>query len=424
MNLDELTSKISEKYFSLATNINIVSEVDGEIYRIMFDKDLCENYDFLFHNAENILTKAFDIGLVRTEYLGKNAQGHVILKHKKFEHQSMWYEWTLPQIRDAIIMTLKIQNILTETSALIFDPNTWNVTFDYTRPIFFDFGSIKLGNIEPQIWLRSFWLGGNRLQSWHEKLGITWAELQDLLLNDKYTSYNSQIDYIEKLSLLEIRQSEWTNYDKHHFKFEDEITWQDKHRTVKKLLEISQPKTVMEIGSNTGEFTKMMLKLGVKSVVACDIDDLSIRKLYEEAKKDNLKITPVCFDAFHTYNYFGGGTRQTHIDDWRMRRLIASERFKLDTVTAISLTHHICYWRNMSFDKYAEIISLYSKKWAIVEWIPYDDECLEGPINKFGKDKSWYIEDNFIASFKKYFPGAMFEAQSSPEKRKMFLFQK
>jgi len=308
----------------------------------------------------------------------------------------------------------------------LIDPNTYNVTFDHTEPCYFDFGSIRNGTCPASQWLRTFWMGGNVMQGWMDKLGVDFARLQELLSLRKNAGYEAQI---KAMALLPdpIRRTEWSSYDKRAFNYDDPSTWQEKHRSVRDLFKVfpSVPKTATDIGCNTGDYCRMLVKWGIEEVCGIDIDEQAIQELYVRSHKEGLKITPVWSDFVHTYNHFCGGTRSSHtMNDPRMDRYKAQRRFSSDLVLAVSMVHHLCYWRSTGLAELAQILAGYAKKYLIIEWVPSDDRCLEGPVNKYGDDCSLYTEGNFVAAMKAFFPGVSADQPSSPPPRKMFLFTK
>lgn len=425
--LDVLTQRILEKPYSLSSNENLVANVDGEVYRLVFDEERASLYEFLFKAGGKTLQTAYDVGLVRSALLGRNSKKQLILQHERIPFQAYWYEWTWEMLCNAAISVLETQKRLFDIpKCWLYDPHIWNTTFHYTKPVFFDFGAIRLADFELSFWLRLFWFGGNYLQAWKEKFRLNPAETQDLISLSKFNSLDAQIEFIKNLPSRRFVQTEWITYDKKSFVHGDKRAWQGKHKAVRDLFaKTTGISTAFDIGANTGDFVNILLNLGVKEIVACDVDETSLEKLYCDAQKKQLPVTASLMDAFHSWNYFAGGTRLTHLDDWRMRRCIPSERFKCDLVLAVALMHHLCYWHRLSFTEVAKIISSYSKQYAIVEWIPFSDPHLEGRINRYGDNCDEYNRGEFLTAFRKEFPKSHVEAMSSTLLgREMFLFEK
>jgi SAM-dependent methyltransferase len=351
----------------------------------------------------------------------------MVLHHHRLTHQSFFYEWCFEQRKTAATAVLRIQQLLNDNGMFLIDPNTYNVTFDHTVPCYFDFGSIRAGHCPAQSWLRTFWMGGNVMQGWMDKLGIDFARLQDLLSLSRYATYDAQVEAMGLLLVDNARRTEWSSYDKKAFVYDDPATWQGKHLAVRDLFKVfpTVPRTATDLGCNTGDYCRMMLRWGVEEVCGLDIDEKAVAELYRRSRMAALKVTAVWSDFVHTYNHFCGGTRNAHtMNDPRMDRYKAQRRFSSELVLAVAVIHHLCYWRNIGLAELAQILAGSAKKYLIIEWIPAEDSYLEGIRNKYGDDRSLYTEGNFVTAMKTFFPGVHAVQKSSPEPRRMYLFTK
>src|SRR5690606_27833646 len=73
--------------------------------------------------------------------------------------------------------------------------------------------------------------------------------------------------------------------------------WNDKQRSVAKILKSLQSGTLLDIGCNTGWYSILAAQLGL-SVVSMDTDGTCIDALYRHAKENELNITPVVGSFF------------------------------------------------------------------------------------------------------------------------------
>jgi len=399
--------------------------MDGQMFRVIIDPEMKACYQRLFSDTA-LMGRLFAAGLIRTELLGTSSEGYMVLRHERFRHQSFFYEWTYRQIKDVVMMVLALQKTLHGVGCYLIDPNTYNTTLDMTRPLYFDFASIRPGICPPYSWLRSFWMGGNIMQGWRDKLHISFAEMQNVLGRSALETYDAQIHYVAELQH-EYGRSEWTLYDKRAFHYDDASTWQAKHSSVRALMALlpTVPESVTDLGCNTGDYCHMMLRLGVTRVCGIDIDESAVSELYRRSKANDLPITAVLGDFYLSYNHFCGGTRNVHtMGDPRMDRYRAQNRFASDLVLMVSMIHHLCYWRSIGMAELAQVLAGYVRRWLIIEWIPFTDAHLEGSTNHFGDDRSSYTEENFLTVMKTFFPRPHTVLLSSPTGRKMYLFEK
>ena len=93
------------------------------------------------------------------------------------------------------------------------------------------------------------------------------------------------------------------------------------------------------------------------------------------------------------------------------------------SLNCFAVVHHLCYFGDFTFDQFGNKLAKFTKRVLLVEFVPFDDIHLTGPVYK-GKDKSWYTLDNFISSMKNYFPGEHEIFESVPKPRILVKFEK
>jgi len=395
-------------------------DYEGRMYRVVVDEDSIKLYQELFDDPAWLL-ELFQAGMVSTKLLGQTGSGNLVLEHKKFAFQSMFHEWTWTQKKDLASMIIRIQKKLSEKDLFLSDPHVFNVAFDDSVPVYFDFGSITRGPYPIREWIRNFWLGQNWMESWMARLNITYTELQDFLEHPEHVTLENQLRNIERLTS-EIKILEWSQYDKKTFNVNDLTTWQEKHNAVKNLMELlpEPPKKALDVGSNTGDFCHILLRQGVEKVCGFDIDEATVEVLYKMTKERNLPITAVVGNITDLYGWHAVDFGEISWNSLYQPNF----RYASELVLCVALIHHVCYFREFPMAVFAEILANYSTKYLIIEWIPYDDRYLEGSINRFGKDRSEYTEEEFVATFTKYFPTVVGILNSTDQVRKMYLFSK
>ena len=78
----------------------------------------------------------------------------------------------------------------------------------------------------------------------------------------------------------------------------------------------------------------------------------------------------------------------------------ATERIKCDMVLAFSIIEHLVFDRYLSFDLIAEGISSFSKRWAVVEFVPPNHLS---DSRKSSDSFKWYALENLVNGIRKYF---------------------
>lgn len=412
---------------------NVVGLYNGKVVRLI--KESIPDY-------KSVLSICADIkGLIKSKLFYEDAE-QLIIEHEKLEYITYYIEWTKIQKVEAAITVIQIQKEISKHGFFLFDPHAFNITFKNSDPIYFDFGSIKKGDIKPYKWFFKSFCGGFSKDYWDSVLKINIFQkifiITRLLLNKtpydylikKVNVYKS--NYLQKIINLIIRYfpksyklvrllskvtpylnsyiTNWSDYE------QKEPTIQKDNPRVNNFADLVKkylPERILDIGANKGAYSKLALSLGVKKAVCADLDENSLNLLMEEVKTKKLPIWTVKLNlmdypenpgCYRTYNS-------------------ADHRFKMDFCICLAVVHHICYFGNNSFEEFAEKINRFATKVLIVEFIPYDDIHLRGPFYK-GKDKSWYTTDNFIAAMKKYFPKDHDIYNSYPSPRILIKFEK
>ncbi len=412
---------------------NVVGLYNGKVVRLI--KEHIPDY-------KNVLSICSDVkGLIKSKLYYEDAE-QLIIEHEKLEYITYFIEWTKIQKVEAAVSVIQIQKSLSEHGFFLFDPHAFNITFKNTEPVYFDFGSIKKGNVKPYIWFLKSFCGGFSKDYWDSVLKINIFQkifiVIRLLLNKAPYDYlikkvnHYESNYLQKIINLIIRYfpksykllrvlskvtpylnsylTNWSDYE------QKEPTIQKDNPRVNNFVEITKkylPERILDIGANKGAYSKLALSLGAQKAVCADLDENSLNLLMLEARNKKLPIWTVKLNLMDYPEKPGcyGTYKSAHL------------RFNSDFCICLAVVHHICYFGNNSFEEFAEKINLFATKVLIVEFIPYDDIHLRGPFYK-GKDRSWYTTDNFIAAMKKYFPKDHEIYDSSPSPRILIKFEK
>jgi len=365
-----------------------------------------------------------------------------VIQHEKLENITYFEEWTKKQKVNAAKTVVEIQSKLSEKGFYLNDPHAFNITFKYHQPVYFDFGSIREGKIRPAWWFIKCFCGWTEMDYWDSVLKINvfrkfWLALRMFFSRSPYNYIFKHLSKFEKgfiegklltiiktktfwgkatkkfissLPLIFKNFSNWSDYEQKspELNLDNERT-----KNIIELLNRRKPIKVLDIGANRGAYSLLALEKGTEEVIAIDLDNYSLEYLFDNIKELRQKITIAKLDIM---NYpEKPGYYQTYLS--------AHERLNSDFTICLAVVHHVCYFGNFSFEVFAERLNRFATKILIVEFVPYDDVHLTGPIYK-GKDRSWYTLDNFINVMKKWFPNEHEIFPSTPSPRLLIKFSK
>jgi len=165
-----------------------------------------------------------------------------------------------------------------------------------------------------------------------------------------------------------------------------------KKRLVREYLEASKPKTVWDLGSNTGEFSRLATSLGA-SVVSMDQDPSCVEKNYLEAKSKGAEMLPLVMDLANPSPGIGW-------ENAERRSLI--ERGPADAVLALAIIHHLALSGNLPLGKIADFLRGIGDS-LIIEFVPKTDSQAKRLLAMKGDIFPGYTKESFEEEFGKRF---------------------
>jgi len=447
---------------------------NGQLYRAVA-RERAPLYRELFSKGieQGLIQKEL---IVETELTSLELDSYeMVMKHRSIPFVSYPYEWCMPMLRDGALLILDLELELSRHGFTLQDAHPWNILFDGPTPFYVDFGSIV--ETKPD----SFWpaydqfcrfflhpllvmaRGHGRMARWllHDiGYGVLDSELKALTgrgakslsmigLATLIRSIGKQVvpkalkqrlrEQIYKVKsrvppsaifpqqyrlaalrrlrrqIAEIpiprRQSEWSIYYDNSFpSFSQSNEWTVKHQNVFKTLERLQPKTVLDIASNQGWYSQLASRQGMK-VVAIDRDEACMESLYRVAKGNGHYILPLLMDFRNPAPGYG------ICNEWFSP---ATERLRCDMVLALALVHHLVFKQTLNFDQIVRGLSIFSKRWLLVEFVPAEDRY----VRTWWSDRfHWYNANNFRRALEVHFSNVSF-FPSYPEPRQLILCEK
>ncbi len=166
-----------------------------------------------------------------------------------------------------------------------------------------------------------------------------------------------------------------------------------KAQLVEKFLKSIKPKTVWDMGANTGYFSRIGVKLGA-SVIAFDIDYGALEKNYHQIKHTKEKnILPLFCDL----------TNPTASVGWmNEERLSLFQRGPADAVLALALIHHLAISHNMPFSYLAQCFAKLGKN-LIIEFVEKQDSQVQILLSNRKDIFPFYTQKHFEQAFKEFF---------------------
>lgn len=200
--------------------------------------------------------------------------------------------------------------------------------------------------------------------------------------------------------------------------------WGEKQRSIHDLLVTERPATVLDIGANTGWFSRLACSVGA-SVISTDVDFSSIDLLYREARFCRLSLTPLwlSFDDLLLEHY--------SLNDQGMRNetpfhIAAINRLKSDMVLCLGLLHHLVLGSERSLAEIFRILSLLTRSVLVLEYVDIKDELIESEPTFFSMLESaskGYCMEKVVTEGLKHF-NSVRVAVSHPETRQLLFFYK
>ncbi|MBI4122941.1 MAG: SAM-dependent methyltransferase [Parcubacteria group bacterium] len=197
-------------------------------------------------------------------------------------------------------------------------------------------------------------------------------------------------DAVEGLKLSS-KRSEWgeyygeTNYSSQAF--------QAKKDFIKAVVEEISPKTVWDLGANTGVFSRIASGNGV-STVAFDIDHETVEKNWHEVKmRKETNLLPLLMDFTNPSSSLGWAGEE---------RMSLAERGPADMVFALALLHHLAISNNVPFGEIAKFLSRICSA-LVIEFVPKEDSNAQFLLRSRDDIFPSYTKEHFEEAFSQFF---------------------
>jgi hypothetical protein len=419
--------------------------------------------------ASTITRKWIESGrMVATTIAGREADGALLLEHERIDYPTYPWEWTPGQWAAAGELTLDLCEESVAAGLILKDATPLNVLFRNADPVFVDvlsFDKRKPGN---PIWLaygqfvRTFLLplAANRYLGWplaasierrdgyeptdlysHLPLRRRWtAPLRSLvtlphLLEGKANASASTgvtqarqqapdvATHVLRGRLRKLRRtlraltppphaSRWSHYTTtaSHYSAEDHAR---KAAFVKQALAQAVPHRVLDVGGNTGYYSRIASAAGA-SVVAWDTDVQAADANWREARAKREPILPLVANI----------ARPTPAVGWQNAEslsLLQRSEGAFDAILMLGIIHHMLLIDQIPLPAIFDLVRRLTTRWAIIEWVPATDsqfrQLCRGRQEIYG-----HLDENaFLGAADQHFVRRL--AENLPNGRSLWLFE-
>lgn len=424
---------------SFRDNDGFIFYARGKLLR-QVNRSYQEDFDLLLASklyrnltAEGLLIPHKEVGLD----LALTKEAYKVVEPQKIDFISYPYEWCFSQLKEAALLTLKIQEKALEADMSLKDASSFNVQFVDGKPIFIDSLSFEKFKLQPWVAYRQFcqhflnplllmskidpslnkllatYLDGIPAELTSKMLPF-WSSLHPAVLvhvglharmkntgknlSSGAKSFNkkSMLGLLDSLKgtvaglKLKKMESFWSTYNPQDDSYNKQ-SFKKKQGIVTELFKMTKAKKVWDLGSNTGLFSRAVADLG-GNVISFDYDPWSVEKNYL-LSKGNPNILPLVVDWTNPTPPLGwaGEERQSLID-----------RGPADCILALALIHHLVIGANIPLE---EVAGLFAKlcRSLIIEFVPKQDPQVKEMLSLREDIFGDYEPESFEKIFNGYF---------------------
>jgi SAM-dependent methyltransferase len=373
----------------------------------------------------------------------------VVLEHPRVEFPTFPYEWIPEMLFDAARLTLDLSARLAAEGATLKDATPFNVLFEESRPVWVDVTSVERRDPLDPTWRaygqfhRSFllpllalrsglmtpaqiflanregleaeqaaalggpwrkwwgpwislatipaWLGGSAEQrgpELYQGRRLKTAEEARFVLDEVFRSLGRQLESVRPSR----KATTWSGYIA---TTHDATYYARREEFVRRALAELQPRKVLDVGANTGQYSIAAAKSGA-TVVSLDSDAGALAHLYEQARDLGLPILPVLANLAHPSPGTGWQNQEC-------AALLERLENRFDGVFMLAVLHHLLVTERVPMPEVVSVVGRFSTDWLLIEYIAPHDELFRRIAR--GRDALYahltrdYFEECFGARF-------------------------
>ncbi|HEU0123889.1 MAG TPA: hypothetical protein VFQ91_25380 [Bryobacteraceae bacterium] len=380
------------------------------------------------------------------EEAGPAGDPHVelILRPEQIRSLSYPYEWCFGQLKDAALQTLRIQKAALKHGMTLKDASAFNIQFRGCSPVFIDTLSFERNDGGPWVaysqfcrhFLAPLLLMSRISPTFNQYLkvnldGIPLDLASQLLPRSTYFHFgilvhihlharsqkkyaggeaspseravpqsaadpkpgltDSLLELVESLQLGRF-ETEWKHYYQTASHYTD-VAEKAKRNQVSRILEIIRPSLVIDLGGNTGEYSRLATQQGIRAV-CCDVDPMCVQQNYERSKAERDEfLLPLLMDLTNPTPDLGFALEE---------RSSLLARADADLVLVLALIHHLRITGNIPLLRIAEFLASMGRR-VLVEFVPKEDVMVQKMLRARPDTFFDYTEEQFRVAFAEYF---------------------
>lgn len=363
-----------------------------------------------------------------------------ILKPELIPFVSYPYEWCFAQLKEAALLTLRLQMMALKQGMSLKDATPFNIQFRNARPVLIDSLSFELYN-EKQPWvayrqfcemflyplmlehytkteaiplLKNRFSGLSavftaRLLPWKASwnLGVRLHVLLQAKRKESASVANQAALHFSRQKMEHLvlhlqsviealqpgypQQTSWNNY--YSFTILGQDYLKEKENIISHLIKNRCWTRVLDLGANEGHFSKL-LAAHAGLVLAADFDAACVNRLYDSVRQQKLeRILPLVIDLANPTPALGFAG---------LERASFMERAPSQLVMALALVHHLCIGKGIALEQVASFFATLAEE-LLIEFVPREDEKVQQLLSSHSFDFPSYNKSHFEHSLSKYF---------------------
>ncbi len=372
--------------------------------------------------------------------LARTDEAYKIIVPEQLAFISYPYEWSFGQLKDAALLTLDIQRRALEREMGLKDASAYNVQFVRGRPVLIDTLSFEAYQ-EGAPWaayrqfcqhflapltlmsrrdvslsqLLRIYIDGIPLElaskllpartkldfsiqlhiHAHAKMQRKYADrVGDSKGTQRRIGRRALANFIESLRGL-VARLEWTPSGTTWSEYYQGDSYDDtglehKKQLVEAFLEKAAPKSLWDLGANTGLHSRLASRKGIFTV-AWDVDPAAVELNYRQVVRDKeTDLLPLVLDLTNPSAAIGWANEE---------RMSLRERGPADAVMALALVHHLAIANNLPLPRIAEHFADLGRH-LIIEFVPKTDPKVRKLLASREDIFSKYSLEGFEEAFK------------------------
>ncbi|MGA9058307.1 MAG: class I SAM-dependent methyltransferase [Terriglobia bacterium] len=347
--------------------------------------------------------------------------GESILEHERIPFPSFPYEWAPEMLHAAARLTLDLAIDLLPEGLGLKDATPYNILFRGPRPVFIDILSLEPRDAGDAVWLayaqfvRTFvlpllasryfgltlarslftcrdglepeevyrwlspfqrlrppffslvslpvWLGKRHSEddtSIYGKRILPDPEKARFILRALLEGLQRTLDSVAPKTIT----STWSRYMEMSGSY-NAGQFAIKERFLQQCLDEYAPKSVLDVGCNTGHFSLLAARTGAR-VVAIDYDPTVVGRVWCRAQAEDLDVLPMIVDL----------TRPTPGAGWQNREwpsFLDRARGAFDTVLMLAVVHHMCVTERVPLQQIVDLLAEVTSDLLVIEFVAPED---------------------------------------------------